>query len=69
MLTPEFIQSLATREGVRQIAVENFLITLNGMTYQEAVGNCELDAASYRWNYETQAAIREGIIEHFRGVK
>jgi len=67
MLTPEAIQELATRPGVKKVAVENFLGTLDGMTYQEAVSNCELDARSYRWSYETSGAIREGLVTHFFG--
>jgi hypothetical protein len=42
---------------------------MDGMTYQEAVGNCELDARSYRWSLETVGAIREGILDHFHGDK
>lgn len=63
------IQELASRPKVRKIAVENFLSTLDGMTYQEAVGNCELDKRSYRWNDETSGAIREGLTEHYFGRK
>jgi len=65
-ITSEQINKLADRPKVKRVAVENFLCSLDGMTYQEAVGNCEMDAKSYRWNYETQGAIREGILEYFR---
>lgn len=65
-ITSEQITELADRPGVKRTAVENFLASLGGMSYQDAVGNCEMDAASYRWNHETQGAIREGILEHFR---
>jgi len=65
----ERITELATRKGVRRIAVENFLGTLGDMTYQEAVGNCEADAKSYGWDKATPGAIREGSAESFRGKK
>lgn len=61
------IAELASRPGVRKVAVENFLGSLDGMTYQEAVGNCEMDARSYRWSLETVGAIREGLLAHFHG--
>lgn len=51
--------------SVDQTAVDNFLGTLEGLTYQEAVGNCEMDAASHGWSRETQAAIRVGLLAHF----
>jgi len=66
MLTPDRIIELAQGEGVKAIAVENFLSTLGDLTHQEAVANCELDARSYRWSQETSAAIRIGLCEHFR---
>lgn len=67
MLTFERISELAKGEGVKTVAVENFLTSLDGLSYQEAVGNCELDARSYGWNHETQAAIRIGLCEHYFG--
>ncbi len=65
-LTSEEISTLSSRKGVKRIAVENFLCSLGDMSYQEAVGNCEMDASSYRWNYETSGAIREGILLAFK---
>ena len=67
MLTPDRIIELAQGEGVKTLAVENFLSTLGDLTYQEAVANCELDARSYGWSRETSAAIRTGLCEHFFG--
>lgn len=61
MLTETQIQSLARRQGVRRIAVENFLSTLSGLTQMEARANLALDARSYKWNGPTQQAIRRGI--------
>jgi hypothetical protein len=59
------IEALASRSKVNKRAVENFLCSLDGLSYQEAVSNCEIDAKSYKWNYETSSAIRLGIIEFF----
>jgi hypothetical protein len=68
MLTPNRIHELAISDpAVRQTAVENFLSSLGDLNYQEAVGNCELDARSYGWNHETSSAIRIGLLEHFFG--
>jgi hypothetical protein len=61
------IQALANRPGVHSDAVINFLSSLEGMSYQEAVANCEMDARSYRWNLETSGAIREGLIKYYFG--
>lgn len=65
MITPTQIEELSNRPEVKTRAVQNFLGTLHGMSYQEALGNAEMDAKSYRWNYETIAAIREGLLNHF----
>ena len=62
------IEALANRPKVKKVAVMNFLGSVGGLTYQEAVSNCELDARSYGWNYETVGAIREGL-DHFFGSK
>ena len=48
-----------------QTAVDNFLCSLHGLTYQEAIGNAELDAHSYGWSRETVAAIRAGVSRYF----
>ena len=69
MLTATRINELASGKNVKRVAIENFLSSLGDMTYQEAVANCELDARSYRWNHETTAAIRIGILEHNFGKK
>lgn len=67
-LTPTRIEELASGKNVKRQAVLNFLGTLGDMTYQEAVGNAEMDARSYRWSLETLAAIRIGILEHNFGA-
>lgn len=64
-LTPERISELASGKKVNKTAVENFLGSLSGLSYQEAVGNCEMDAKSYKWNRQTSSAIRIGLVEHF----
>jgi hypothetical protein len=68
MLKPERITELATGKNVKRIAVENFLSTLGGLSYEDAVGNCSLDAKSYGWNLETYCALCEGIREHFKNT-
>lgn len=50
---------------IDQNAVSNFLCSLSGLSYQEAIGNAEMDAHSYGWSRETTAAIRAGISRHY----
>ena len=64
-LTNEEITALATRKGVKTIAVENFLGSLQG-SKQDNMMNFESDASSYRWNAATQKAIRDGITKHYK---
>ena len=51
---------------VKQIAVENFLGSLEGMNRLEAQANLDMDARLYRWNAATVKAIRAGINKHFK---
>jgi len=60
------IKALSRGPGVKTIAVENFLGTLEGMTERDALLNLDQDARSYRWNAATKKAIRTGIREHYR---
>lgn len=63
------IQELAARAGVKRIAVENFLSSLDpSLTQEEQVANAMMDARSYRWNHETTGAIREGIALAYKPV-
>lgn len=62
MLTIKQIEELASRPGVKRIAVENFLDTLQGMTQGNAIDNLNLDMRSYGWNAATVRAIRQGIL-------
>jgi hypothetical protein len=48
-----------------QIAVTNFLCSLEGLTEGEALCNLSLDADSYGWSAATCRAIRAGIADHF----
>ncbi len=64
-LTNEQIEQLASRTGAKRIAVENFLMSLYGVTKDEALGNLSLDARSYKWNAQTVKAIRNGIYINF----
>ena len=59
-LTNEEIESLASRKGVKRIAVENFLATM-GTNRTNAAINLGMDAKSYKWNLATVRAIRKGI--------
>ena len=59
-LTQNEIEGLASRPGVRRIAVENFLGTM-GESRRDAEGNLSLDGRSYQWNAATMQAIRDGI--------
>jgi|GEM_PF-2102138 len=60
------IQALARQPGVKAVAVENFLGTLEGVRERDALMNLDADARSYRWNAATKKAIRTGIREHYR---
>ena len=60
-LSSEVISKLASRAGVKRIAVENFLGSLGDLTKSEAFGNLNLDARSYKWNAATVKAISDGI--------
>jgi hypothetical protein len=60
-LTIDEIQSFSNRKNVKKIAVENFLMSMYDMTYEDAQGNVEMDAHLYKWNAQTVAAIRDGI--------
>jgi hypothetical protein len=60
-LTAARINQLASRKGVKKIAVENFLSTMGSR--DDALVNLGEDARSYGWNAATQRAIRTGILE------
>ena len=67
MLSQERINTLATKKGVKEIAVKNFLGSVDANPDAMcALLNLESDAASYRWNAATVNAIRQGITEHFK---
>lgn len=60
-LTPEQIQKLAGRKGVKRVAVENFLGSLAGSRASDAFSNLRQDARDYKWNAATVTAISKGI--------
>lgn len=67
MLTAEDITKLATRKGVRRIAVENFLCSLGtegSVVYAKM--NLDADARSYKWSAATVAAIKTGIDKFYK---
>lgn len=66
-ITAAQIQVLATKKNVNQIAVENFLSSLDGLLASHAGMNLSLDARSYKWNAATVNAIRKGISIHYYG--
>jgi hypothetical protein len=67
VITQERIEQLASRKGVRRIAVENFLASLGSSpSKQAALMNLGEDARMYKWNAATVSAIRTGIGEAFR---
>lgn len=47
------------------VPVSNFLATLDGMTYEDAIQNLKMDARLYRWTEETITAIFMGIQEYY----
>ncbi len=60
------IERLASKPGVRRIAVENFLLTVeNNDNSYIAMENLYMDAGLYKWNIATQKAIKEGIKKYF----
>jgi len=60
-LSIEEIERLSSRKGVRKIAVENFLISLNDASYSDAMANLRRDTDLYKWNASTRKAISDGI--------
>jgi hypothetical protein len=58
----EEIDTLASRKGVRRVAVVNFLSTLGHAGSKSGeLYNLSMDAGLYKWNSATQNAIRRGI--------
>ena len=57
------IEKLASRKGVKRIAVENFLMTMHHGGIIEPLVRCNLDmdARAYRWNAATVKAISDGL--------
>jgi hypothetical protein len=63
-LTAAEIERLASRAGVKRIAVENFLSTLYPPAgYAGNLANANADARCYRWSEATLRAIRDGIFQ------
>ena len=54
-----------TRRAPDQVAVDNFLASLEGLTVSEAFANLRADARSYRWSAATVDAIARGISKRF----
>lgn len=61
------IKKQASKQGVKRIAVENFLGTIDmNMSKMEHMANLSSDAADYKWNTATVGAIRTGIDEIYK---
>ncbi len=60
MLSTKQIEKLASKTGVKKIAVENFLSSLSGNKGND-YANMQMDARLYKWNTATINAIRKGI--------
>lgn len=54
---------------VKTFAVENFLMSLDGLSKMEAGMNLSQDARDYKWNAKTVAAIRKGIEQHYKNKR
>lgn len=54
------------KAAIKQIAVDNFLGSLGGVSERDAIDNLNMDAKMYKWNAATVSAIRKGIREHFK---
>lgn len=64
------ITDLASRKGVRKIAVENYLLSIDSNNNQaEAECNLNNDVVSYNWNYATYKAIHQGIVYYYKNIK
>ena len=68
-LTEAEIEKLASRGGVRRIAVVNFLGTLSGRGREGELANLVMDSHLYapKWNAATVAALRDGINLAYNG--
>jgi hypothetical protein len=61
-LTAQEIEVLASREGARRIAVENFLMTVHVNPDARAASfNAIADGRVYGWNAATMKSIQAGI--------
>lgn len=59
-LSIEEIEQFAKREGVKEVAVFNFLSSCEG-EYVHAIANMRMDARVYKWNAATCEAIEAGL--------
>ena len=62
-LTSEEIERFASRENVKRVPVENFLMTVsNNPNRDTALANLDMDARLYHWSRDTVMAITAGIL-------
>ncbi len=58
----EYVEKVSNKKGVKKIAVENFLMSLDkDYSYQDTKANLYNDSQSYKWNYKTIETIGKGI--------
>jgi hypothetical protein len=63
------VKKHAAKSGVKSIAVENFLSTIDtNMSKMEHYANLSMDAGCYKWSAKTVAAIRAGIDEIYKSL-
>ena len=65
-LTDTEIVKLASRKGVRRMAVENFLGTADGGSLSNDSANLNMDAGMYGWNTATVTAIQIGLKKMYK---
>ena len=62
-----YVESQANKAGVKKLAVENFLMSIDSnKTIQDAIANLYYDAKLYAWNYQTIDVILKGIHKYFK---
>jgi len=61
MSITHIIEEMASRPNVKKVAVENFLLSAEPLSFGDALENLRLDCRLYKWNAETVRAIRKGL--------
>ena len=61
-LTTEEIKSLSNRYGVKQMAVEDFLMGIGGVSIEVAYESLKSERKLNGWNMRTIQAVSDGIL-------